>query len=417
MYRKRAWISGSMVAAAALLTVSITPAWASSNPSIFHHSKHPKNVILMVGDGMGAAQRQAIRLSKVGLNNNLAMDDLSKAGLVHTSPDDPKNLITDSAASATAMASGVKTYNGAIGVNGKKQPVPTVLEKAKKMGKATGLVTTSQITDATPAAFGAHVETRRDQSEIARQFIEVTKPDVLLGGGENYFYPEGTPGKFADDDDSKSIGKSNLIKEAQDHGYAYVYDQKGLQRTKSNRILGLFANEEMFTSGTEGDPDATYNPAVPLTKMTEKAISTLSKNRNGFFLMVEEEGTDEMSHSNNAKLAIQSGIEFDNSVAIAKAYAEKHRDTLVIVVGDHETGGMTIEDTNKSDESGDGISQEDGPFPIAHSDKSFIVDWTSTSHTGVDIPLTSMGPGSKFLTGTYENTHIHDVMLRTLKGY
>ncbi|SDX02876.1 alkaline phosphatase [Marininema mesophilum] len=416
MYRKRAWISGTIMAATALLTTSITPAWANSSSSSINQPKKPKNVILMVGDGMGAAQRQAIRLSKVGFNKNLAMDDMPSSGLVHTSSADPKELTTDSAAAATAMASGVKTYNGAIGVDENKKSVPTVMEYAKKMGKATGLVTTSQVTDATAAAFGSHVESRKDQSEIARQLIEESKPNVIFGGGEDYFYPEGTPGKFADTKDSKSTGKSNLVQKAKDSGYSYVYDQKGLQKTMNKQILGLFANEEMFTPGTEEDKESAYKPTVPLTQMTTKAISTLSKNKKGFFLMVEEEGIDGMSHTNNAKLAIEAGKQFDNSVAKAKAYAKQNRDTLVIVIGDHETGGLTIEDSNiKSDESGEGISKEDGPFPIANSDKSFTADWTTPDHTGVDVPLTSMGPGSEQLTGAYENTRIHDIMLRSIK--
>ncbi|SDX02845.1 alkaline phosphatase [Marininema mesophilum] len=419
MLSKHAWISGSVVAVTALATISLTPAWADSTVHPQHSQKPPKNVILMVGDGMGAGHRQAIRLSKVGLKGELEMDNMPISGLVHTSSADPKETVTDSAAAATAMSTGVKTFNGAIGVDVDKKSITSVMEVAKKLGKATGLVTTSQVTDATPAAFGSHVADRKDQSEIARQLIENAQPDVILGGGEDYFYPVDNPGKYPDTKEQKSAGKTDLIKQAQKNGYKYVWNRKELKKTKDNKILGLFANEEMFKQAPE-DEGAVYKPVVPLKNMTKKALSTLSrKSKKGFFLMVEEEGIDEMAHQNNAKLTMKSGKAFDKTVAVAKAYAKKHRNTLVIVVGDHETGGLTIENSGVEkypDESGDGLSKEDGPFPVSHSDKTFMVDWTTGNHSGTDVPLTAMGPGSERLTGVYENTHIHDVILRTLQG-
>ncbi|SFS65087.1 alkaline phosphatase [Marininema halotolerans] len=416
MLKKSAWISGSIATVTTIAAaIAVIPAWADSNTAASHHHT-PKNVILMIGDGMGAGHRQAIRLSKVGLNGNLEMDNLPISGLVHTSPSDSSATVTDSAAAGTAMATGVKTYNGAIAVNHNKQPIPTILERAKQMGKATGLVTTSQITDATPASFASHVTNRKEQSEIARQMIEESQPDVLLGGGEDYFYPVGNPGKYPDTDKQKSSAPSHLVKEAIKNGYTYVSNRKELRQTTSKKILGLFANEEMFIQAPE-DEGATYQPVVPLKEMTKKALYTLNKSKNGFFLLIEEEGIDEMAHNNNSELTLKSGQAFDRTVGIVKHYAKKQGDTLVIVVGDHETGGMTIEDEGDSshpDESGDGLSQEDGPFPIAHSSKTFIIDWTTGNHTGVDVPLTAMGPGSKRLTGMYENTTLYDVMYQVL---
>nr|WP_246333904.1 alkaline phosphatase [Thermoactinomyces mirandus] len=378
-----------------------------------------KNVILMVGDGMGKAQRDAIRLSSVGLHGETAMDNMPYTGYVHTNSADPEEFVTDSAAAATAMATGVKTYNGAIGVDRHKKPVETVLEKAKKLGKATGLVTTSQVTDATPAAFGAHVEDRDDQSRIARQYLENSRPDVILGGGEDYWYPAGNSGRHpdrpADDPSEGSKGtEGNLVELAKKLGYQYVSDHRELQKANGARLLGLFANEEMFQYGTEaGDK---YNPLVSLPEMTDRALETLSRNKNGFFLLVEEEGIDSMCHVNNAELAIEAGRQFDRAVARAKKFARKHGDTLVIVVGDHETGGFTIEPLDDSDESGDGTSAEDGPFPVAKSNQQFIVDWTTEGHTAVDVPLTAMGPGAERLQGVYENTHIHDVVVKLMRA-
>jgi alkaline phosphatase len=148
-----------------------------------------KNVIIFVGDGMGTSHRDLIRYATVGTERQLAMDSMPYAGRSETSPLDPEAFVTDSAAGGTAIATGVKTFNGAVGIDADENPVPSVLEQAREAGKATGLVT-----DATPASFGAHVADRDEQSEIARQYIEDSKPDVILGGGEDYWYPEGDPG-------------------------------------------------------------------------------------------------------------------------------------------------------------------------------------------------------------------------------
>jgi alkaline phosphatase len=415
---KRGWLGAALAVVVTVSAVSFSQVWAGQEEVARKQKPQPKNVILMVGDGMGRAQRDAIRLSSVGLHGKTAMDDMPYTGFVHTNSADPEEFVTDSAAAATAMATGVKTYNGAIGVDLDQKPVETVLETAKKRGKATGLVTTAQVTDATPAAFGSHVKDRDEQSQIARQFLEKSRPDVILGGGEDYWYPEGNPGRHpdhpAEDPSEESKGsEGNLVERAKNLGYQYVANREELQKANGSKILGLFANEEMFQYDTEaGDR---YNPAVSLTEMTDKALQTLSKNKNGFFLLVEEEGIDAMCHVNNAELAIEAGKEFDKAVAHVKEFAKKRGDTLVIVVGDHETGGFTIEGLDDSDESGDGVSAEDGPFPVAGSDQQFMVDWTTGGHSAVSIPLTAMGPGAELLQGAYENTRIHDVIVQLMK--
>ena len=403
-----------------------------------------KNIILMVGDGMGTAQRNAIRLSHVGLTGELVMDSLPELGLVHTNSADPETFVTDSAAAATTMSTGVKTYNGAIGVDLNGVPVPTALEIAAALGKSTGLVTTAQVTDATPAAFGSHVADRGEQSEIARQFLESSRPDLILGGGEDHWYPVGNPGKYPDnppeDPSEESTGTVNLVEQAQADGYEYVWDEAGLLQAQGPKVLGLFANEEMFQYGD--DVEEIYEPNVPLTTMTQKALELLSSPASqarhggghgggpggggsggggsegeGFFLLVEDEGIDSMSHVNDAALTIKAGIAFEQSVAVARDFAEADGNTLLIVVGDHQTGGMTIEAFNDTeDESGDGISAEDGPLPVANSDQVFSVDWTTDGHTALDVPLTAMGPGSEKLGGFYEDTHIFDVMVEQMRA-
>lgn len=386
-----------------------------------------RNVILFIGDGLGAAQRDAIQLATVGPYERLAMDSLPYEGMVGTNSVDPETFVTDSAASATSMASGVKTVNGAVGLDADGNVVPTVLEQARAAGKSTGLVSTGEITDASPAAFASHVEDRDQQSEIARQYIEESRPDVLLGGGENYWYPEGNAGAFPDnpdpeEEDASRSDQGNLVEAAQESGYEYVTDADELAAASSPQLLGLFANATMFTA--EPEPDGVYEPSVPLTDMTSKAIDTLSQNSEGFFLMVEEEGIDEMGHANNGALQIKSGQALDESVALATEYAEANPDTLVLTVGDHECCGLSVEQTDDPeypDENGGkqgdenaNLSTEDGPFDIAGTDYQFIMDWSTTNHTGVDVPLTAIGPGGEDLVGNYENTHIYEVMSGSL---
>ena len=386
-----------------------------------------KNVIIFIGDGMGTSQRDLIRYATVGTEGQLAMDSMPYAGRSETSPLDPEAFVTDSAAGGTAIATGVKTFNGAVGIDVDENPVPTVLERARDAGKATGLVSNSQITDATPASFGAHIADRDLQSEIARQYIEESKPDVILGGGEDYWYPEGEPGAHPDepkvDPEEKSAGtEGDLVQKARDLGYEYVTDASGLRAASGPRLLGLFANEEMFQQAPEGE-GALYDPPVSLPEMTQKAIEILSQDPEGFFLMVEEEGVDEMAHQSNAELVIKAGQQLDEAVKVGQTFAESDPDTLVIVTADHETGSLAIEDTNEiqsdpayPNESGEGRTAEDGPFRVANSDKKFLVDWTTTNHTAEDVPVTAMGPGGENLVGVYENTHIHDAMLSALLG-
>jgi alkaline phosphatase len=378
------------------------------------HPDKAKNVILFVGDGMGAAQRNAGALTGVGVQDDLVMDSLPYAGLVHTDSVDDETFITDSAAAGTSYATGVKTYNGAIGVDADGTPVETLVERAEAAGKATGLVTTGEVTDATTAAFGAHVADRGDQTEIARQFIEETGVDVLLGGGEDFWYPAGDDGAVAGG--SSRSDEGNLVERAQEKGYEYVTGADELAAADSDQVLGLFANRTMFEA--EPEPAGEYEPAVSLEEMTRNAIETLSDSRRGFVLVVEEEAIDEMAHSNNAALTMKGVLELDKAVAVGKKFAEENRDTLVVTTADHETGGMAIEsldDVEYPDESGDGVSAEDGPFEVADSDHEFRVDWTTTGHTNVDVPLTAMGPGAERLTGVHENTHVHQVMLESLQ--
>lgn len=369
-----------------------------------------QNAILFIGDGMGAAARNAAALATVGLEGSLVMDSLPYAGLVKTDAADPEGFITDSAASATAYATGVKSYNGAIGLDAAGNEVETLIEQAEAAGLSTGLVTTGEITDASTAAFGAHVADRGQQTEIARQYIEETGVDVLLGGGEDFWYPAGDEGAFEGGESQSDQG--NLVQRAEELGYGYVSDAEGLAAAEGDQLLGLFANRTMFVS--EPEPVGTNDRNVSLEQMTEKAVDILSRNKKGFLLIVEEEATDEQAHANNAEKTIEAVALMDEAVAVAKEFAEQDDDTLVVTTADHETGGMAVEDTGTEDESGIAPSTEDGPFDVSGSEFQFVVDWTTSGHTNVDVPLTAMGPGAERLTGYYENTHVHQVIQESL---
>lgn len=386
-------------------------------PAKVSAGKRARNVIFIQGDGMGIAHRELIRLALKGQGGELTMNKMQYTGLVHTESADKKEAVTDSAAAATAYATGVRSYNGAIGVDTDGKPVTSLLERARAAGKSTGVVTTSQVTDASPGAFSAHVANRSDQSEIARQIIEQTRVDVVLGGGEDWWYPAGNPGAWPDnppkDPTEQSKGtKGNLVDRAQQLGYKYVRNAAELKKVNRGKVLGLFANEEMFEYHNEGEGDL-YDPSVRLPVMTKKAINILSRDRDGFFLFVEEEGIDEMAHHSNAKLMIKAGAELDRTVKIALDFAARTPGTLVLVVGDHETGGLAIENVDPNDENGSGEQSED-TIPIAHSDLKMVADWTTGGHTGAATPVTASGPGAHRLSGFIKNTDVHNAVLKAM---
>ncbi|QWF83029.1 alkaline phosphatase [Amycolatopsis sp. CA-230715] len=393
------------IAAAVLVVLGGTAAASGSTVSSGSSARTARNIVYIQGDGMGLAQRDLIRLATVGKRGDLVMNRMPVTGLVHTDPDDPDEVVTDSAAAATALATGHKTRNGAVGVDVHGRPLRTVLERAKQAGKSTGLVTTAQVTGASPAAFASHVPSRDLQSDIAEQYLTASRPDVLLGGGEDWWYPKDEPGAWPDRDGEQSRGThGNQVERAKRAGYSYVRNADELRDTRSSRILGLFANEDMVDYGPDGK--GAYRPSVPLTQMAKKALDTLSANPRGFFLFLEEEGIDGMAHENNAHAVIDAGRALDAAVAEVLRFVRSHPDTLVIVGGDHETGGMTIENTDGPNEG-----DEDGPFPVPGSRLKLTVDWTTGEHTGADTPVTATGPGAERLGGTIDNTDVHQAML------
>ena len=368
--------------------------WYGPGPAGLGNSAQAGSVILFIGDGMGREHRKAARWKTSGVGGSLSMDDMSAHGWSVTTSAD--GAVTDSAAAATAMATGAKTKNRVIGLKADLSFAPTILEAAKRRGKSAGLVTTTQVTHATPAAFAAHVDDRDLRTVIAGQML-TAGVDVILGGGEDEFLPATVNGCYPRKG-KRSDGR-NLVNEALAAGYAVVCDQASftsIAPSSTRRLLGLFADEGMTRP---------FSPS--LSAMTRKAIAILSKNPRGFFLMVEGGQIDWASHANDAYHAISDTAGLDEAVEAAKAYAAAAGDTLIVVTADHETGGM------KTTLTSSGSAEEDGPFKLPDG-RHFYVNWSTNKHTGSDVPLTAQGPGAHKLKGAYENTFIYEVMSEVL---
>ncbi|WP_026584302.1 alkaline phosphatase [Bacillus sp. J33] len=287
------------------------------------NTEGPKNVILMIGDGMGIGQIEIARKLEYGKNGRLFLESLPYTALVHT--ESANNLVTDSAAGGTALAIGKKTNNEMIGVTPDGKEADSILDLFKKNGKKAGVISTNTVTDATPAAFTASVPNRwSGQEEIARQQLK-NQVDVLMGGGRAYYSPEKQNGR-------------DLIKEATERGYAYASNREELLQAKGNKLLGLFNNGYM---NFKLDRPLTGSKEPSLKEMTEKAISVLSKQDNGFFLMAEGARIDHASHAGDITSIWKETIEFDEAVKYAVEWAKKNGETLVIVAADHETMGIS----------------------------------------------------------------------------
>lgn len=350
---------------------------------------YPPAIILFIGDGMGETHRTAAQWVSVGQGGQLTMDQLPVHGWTRTAS--ANNLVTDSAAASTAIATGQKTNNGVIGMDPDGNPLTNILEAAQVHDFAVGLVTDVQISHGTPAGFIAHVPSRYQMTEIALQMID-HHPNVLLGGGEDEFLPASEAGCYPESGE-RTDGR-NLIQEAITAGYTYTCDAASFANVPitTTRLLGLFGDEAIAW------------PYVPtLVEMTDKALGILSQDPNGFFLMVEGGKIDWSAHDNDASEVISYTLELDAAVNVGIQYAATNPNATVIVAADHETGGMSVS------LSSSGAHGEDGPFFMPDS-TPFYVNWTTDDHTGIDVPLTAIGVLSDLFSGTYENTYIFDVM-------
>ncbi len=282
----------------------------------------PRNVILMIPDGCGWS---SFGLARLYTRHPLALDEIL-VGACETHSADA--LITDSAAGATAYASGVKTRNRELGLTPDLKPVATVLEGARARGLSTGLVATSRITHATPAAFAVHVSERDDETEIAIQELD-HRVDVLLGGGRREFVSAAAGGLRSDGRD--------LIDEARRSGYAVIGSRAELAASTTTPLLGLFTPDHM---SYEIDRDTLAEPS--LAEMARKALALLARNPRGFFIMIEGSRVDHAGHQNDPATHVGEVLAYDEAVAVALEFAKRDGRTLVISVADHETGGLSL---------------------------------------------------------------------------
>jgi alkaline phosphatase len=354
---------------------SYRPPVTTDHLAIVTHEK-VDNIILMIGDGMSVATISHARIRGAGMTGSLHMDRMPITGFVRTASAD--KLITDSAAASSAMACGVKTNNGMIARTPDGQVGQTILEACQRKGMAAGLVVTSSITHATPAGFGAHALSRKEEPLIAEHLL-FNRIDVLLGGGRAFFIPQGEEGSRRKDD-------RNLLELATKQGYEVVQTRSELLKSGDSRLLGLFAGEGL----------STHPPEPSLAEMTGSALQILSKNKKGFFLMIEGSQIDWANHDNAQDESARQTLDFDMAVAAVLQFAENNKHTLVIVTADHETGGMAINGGNA-----DGSKVE--------------LAWTSKGHNGSTVPLYAYGPGSLRLSGFHENTDIPKAFAALLK--
>lgn len=380
-----------------------------------------KNVILLIGDGMGFPHLTAARVEKAEnnltayANTELHMDNMEQAGYVTTFS--ANSFVTDSAPASTAMATGQKTNNGVISQNATAiegvrdgANLTTILEMAEDANLSTGVVTTTRITHATPAAFYAHVDDRDNESEIADQLL-ASDVEVILGGGLRFFVGKNETDPLGKK--SKRSDNRNLLVEFGNKGYAVVHNGSALMALDANstdKVLGLFNNDHMkYDLEREGSGE----PSV--AEMAAKAIEMLSRDGDGFFLMVEGGRIDHASHARNLSNNIGDTLAFDEAVKVALDYASKNNDTLVIVTADHECGGFTLQPSDLETYEASGLNPIFASGMITTSGSYNLTAGKEATHTAVDVPIMASGSGAENVGhGRMDNTEIFDLMRNAL---
>jgi len=328
----------------------------------------PPAVIILIGDGMGMEQLGVASQFRHGETGRLAMEALPARGEVRTGG--PSGT-TDSAAAATVMATGVYTYNGNIGVDRDEQPVASLVERAHARGWAAGIVTTTSIPHATPAAFSAHVDSRGELLAIADQQALVTRPEVMLGGGAQYFKAAGSGSLRSDD---------GLLDELAAAGYTIVTKSSDLAAAvatrATTRLFGAFATDQMTYVA-----DRTPTSVEPmLAEQALAALEVLDRDPDGFFLMIEGGRIDHGGHENNLVNVVQETLAFDDAIAEVVAWARARGNTTVLVTADHECGGLHVPTPAAA-----------GVYPA--------VTWRWGNHTNARVAVFGDGPGTEVVDG------------------
>jgi alkaline phosphatase len=389
------------VLALAVMPTARAPFTSPGGQKLLPNNHEVKHVIIMVADGMGLADVTAARIRKNGIGGpSLRFETLDEIGYQRTYSE--KNTVTDSAAAASAWACGEKFVNDEICQHADLRPNnANLLELAKAEGWATGLVSTQTITNATPAAFGVHTTNRRCETDIARQYVQLTRPDVMLGGGRTAFNPP-KPDACAISGDFTTL--------AQSYGYEYVVSVTELQTAvaqRARRLLGLFSPSYMTPEISRPTPSAEPH----LMDMTAAALDTLDRVNDRFFVMIEGGVIDLVNHVENLDAQVAEVSAFDDSVGVVldwiNAREERKQHTLLVVIVDHETGGFAVMGT-----------EAPGAQPLG----SFTGGWTFTitppataGHTGTDTMIWSQGPGSAALGKAIDNTTVYEVVKAVLR--
>lgn len=332
---------------------------------------YPTNIILLIGDGMGLTQISAAMYSN---NNRLALAKFPVIGF-HKSHA-ANELITDSAAGGTAIACGIKTNNGNIGTDENGLPTISILEELDSMNFSTGMIVTSTIVHATPAAFAAHRARREMYEEIALDYLDANV-DLLIGGGRQYFQ-------------NREMDDRDLINEFENKGYVVV-DQ--LYTTMNKIKWPLDKNLLYFTADKQ--PLTVSGGRNYLSFAVRQGVQYLEQKSNkGFFLLVEGSQIDWMNHANDGRGVVMETLDFDRAIWEAVQYANRKGNTLVLVTADHESGGMSIEADSRMNKLKYGF--------------------TTNGHTAAMIPVFAYGPGANLFRGIYENTSIYHKMRAAL---
>jgi alkaline phosphatase len=323
------------------------------------HSNKAKNVILMIGDGMGLVQLYAsytINFEKL----NIFQLPYTGLSLTHSA----NRYITDSAAGGTAISTGEKTDNGKLAIDTSGRPLKTILEIAEDHGLSTGLVVTCSVTHATPAAFIAHCYDRYLNEEIALDFLK-TDVDVFIGGGRKYFM--------------NRKDNRNLISELRDKNYKVLLSMDSINTVRSGKLAVLAADDEL--------PGILDNRGNMLYDASNIALKILNQNSKGFFIMIEGSQIDWGGHDRNIQKVTGETLDFDKVVGLALDFARKDSNTLLVVTADHETGGLSL--------TGGDLK------------KGLLVsNFSIKDHTAIPVPVFAYGPGAEEFTGCYENTEI-----------
>ncbi len=334
-------------------------------------AEKPLNIILLIGDGMGFAQSS---LMSTLTSPNSYLEQFQYVGISKTQS--ASDYVTDSGAGGTAIACGVKTYNGAIGVGADSSDLKSMLVIASEKGYATGIIATSRINHATPASFTANDIDRDHYEEIAKDQVN-SRVDLMIGGGEKFFAP-----LF-----SQMRQNSFEVKSVKDYSGPDYFQNLPISYSK----ISVFVADEDAKQANEGRGDL-------LPNATDYALKFLNNKTKGFFIMIEGSQIDWALHNNDKEYLCAELKDFNKTVGIALDFAKKNGNTLVIVTADHETGGLALENVDSK-----------------RKNEHLDLGWSTLEHTGCWVPVFAFGPGSENFSGVYQNTDIYNKIIQLYK--